>query len=82
MAKAASTYVFPIIFLVVFALVEQNMGCTTSIGPCEVGKNCSPKCNAMFGEIVTGFCDRSGGGIGICVCVTPCPPPPPKAPHM
>ncbi|KAG7579823.1 hypothetical protein ISN45_Aa03g039380 [Arabidopsis thaliana x Arabidopsis arenosa] len=76
MAKAASTLVLPIIFLVMFALVEQNMGCTASMGPCEKDKSCSAKCRATFGDKANGFCDRSTstGGGGECICVYPCPP--------
>ncbi|VVB10272.1 unnamed protein product [Arabis nemorensis] len=57
MAKAASTYVLSIIFLVLFALVEQNMGCTASMRPCELGKNCTSQCRVTFGKIASGFCD-------------------------
>ncbi|ESQ50389.1 hypothetical protein EUTSA_v10002176mg [Eutrema salsugineum] len=75
MAKTAFTLVLPIIFLVMFALVKENMGCSTTIGPCEVGKNCSPKCWHRFGDFASGYCDRSSGRPGVCVCIYPCTPP-------
>ncbi|CAN7090428.1 unnamed protein product [Brassica rapa subsp. narinosa] len=75
MAKTTSTLVLPIIFLIMFALVEQNVGCIASMGPCEIGKSCTTKCKVTFGQMANGYCDRSTGGLGECVCVYPCPPP-------
>ncbi|ESQ50388.1 hypothetical protein EUTSA_v10002324mg [Eutrema salsugineum] len=77
MAKAVYTSVLSIKFLVMFGLgtlSRVRMGCTASMGPCEIGKNCTLKCRATFGENANGFCDRSSGGAGECVCVYPCPP--------
>lgn len=69
--------------MVLLDIVEQNMGCTASMGPCEMGKSCSAKCRVTFGDKANGFCDRSTGGAGECVCVYPCPPPhPPHEAHM
>ncbi|KAF8100943.1 hypothetical protein N665_0213s0008 [Sinapis alba] len=73
MAKTISRLVLPIIFLVMFALVERNMGCTASMGPCEKGKSCTSKCKVTFGEMANGYCDRNTGRLGECVCVYPCP---------
>ncbi|CAD5318990.1 unnamed protein product [Arabidopsis thaliana] len=76
MAKASSTLVLSIIFLVMFALVEQNMGCTATMGPCEKDKSCSATCRATFGDRANGFCDYSTSSSpgGECTCVYHCPP--------
>ncbi|VYS53849.1 unnamed protein product [Arabidopsis thaliana] len=72
MAKAASTLVFPIIFLVMFALIEQNMGCMAVLGSCGVITDCSGSCKTKFGQDASGDCDRDGGQ-GTCMCGYPCP---------
>lgn len=51
------------------------MGCTASMGPCELGKNCTSQCRVTFGKIASGFCDWSTGEVAECVCVYPCSPP-------
>ncbi|CAH8274859.1 unnamed protein product [Arabidopsis lyrata] len=72
MAKTASSLVLPIIFLVMFALVAQNMGCMAVLGSCGVISDCSMACKSKFGSNARGYCDRDGGS-GTCVCVYPCP---------
>ncbi|ESQ54218.1 hypothetical protein EUTSA_v10027526mg [Eutrema salsugineum] len=72
MAKAPSSLVFPIIFLVMFALVEQNMGCMDVIGTCRYIPDCGGACRVRFGINARGFCDRDGAD-GRCICAYPCP---------
>ncbi|EOA18297.1 hypothetical protein CARUB_v10006804mg [Capsella rubella] len=73
MTKRTSSFFLPIIFLVMFVLVEQNMGetCTAVLGSCGVIPDCSAACKAAFGPTARGFCDRDGGA-GTCVCLHPC----------
>ncbi|ESQ47326.1 hypothetical protein EUTSA_v10028327mg [Eutrema salsugineum] len=72
MAKTASSLVLPIIFLVMFSLVEQNMGCGRYIGPCDVIGYCDRACKFVFGPASDGICDISG--TKQCACRYPCPP--------
>ncbi|XP_019101013.1 PREDICTED: defensin-like protein 171 [Camelina sativa] len=71
MAKTSSSFVLPIIFLVMFALVEQNMGCMAVLGSCGVITDCSGACKSKFGQDTLSRCDRDGGA-GTCICSYPC----------
>ncbi|KAF3536214.1 hypothetical protein F2Q69_00019884 [Brassica cretica] len=57
MAKAAFSLVLPIIFIVMFCLVDENMGCGQYIGPCPVRGTCDQACKAQFGPKADGICD-------------------------
>ncbi|KAF8084139.1 hypothetical protein N665_0733s0028 [Sinapis alba] len=70
MAKAASSLVFPIIFLIMFGLVEQNMGCDAAFWFC--GDHCRSKCKKNFGPKATAHCERQ---TNLCICTFPCGPP-------
>ncbi|ESQ54221.1 hypothetical protein EUTSA_v10027260mg [Eutrema salsugineum] len=72
MAKITSSLVLPIIFLVILALAEQNMGCMAILGSCAIFTDCSGSCKVQFGPNTRGYCDRSGGA-GTCLCVYICP---------
>ncbi|CAG7883260.1 unnamed protein product [Brassica rapa] len=67
MSNAKFSVVFPIIFLIMFALVEDNMGCEASLGDCRI---CGIKCS-YYGRHAEAHCIG-----GICVCDYPCKPPP------
>ncbi|AEE85715.1 Defensin-like protein 173 [Arabidopsis thaliana] len=71
MAKAPSPLVFPIIFLIIFALVEPNMGCIQIIGRCIKIPDCSASCRKFLGPHASGYCDNDGAG-GTCICTYPC----------
>ncbi|ESQ54219.1 hypothetical protein EUTSA_v10026709mg [Eutrema salsugineum] len=73
MAKATSLLVLPIIFLVLFALVEQNMGagCMDVLGSCG-DFDCTKACKSKHGPIARAFCDRDYAA-GRCICTYPCP---------
>ncbi|CAN6985628.1 unnamed protein product [Brassica rapa subsp. trilocularis] len=75
MAKAASLFVFPIMFfylkLVLFDTVEYNMGCMAVIGSCRYIPDCGASCRVRFGIKALGYCDRDGA-YGTCICTYPC----------
>ncbi|KAL0697915.1 hypothetical protein Bca4012_054037 [Brassica carinata] len=77
MAKATSSLVIPIILVVMFLSVSQNMGrsCVAVIGTNCV--NCRIKCYNNYGNLATATCDRSGGSPQYyrCQCTFPCSPP-------
>ncbi|CAH2077518.1 unnamed protein product [Thlaspi arvense] len=73
MAKATSSLVFPINFLVIFALVQQMAACGAIIGSCRDIPNCDGSCKAKFGIIASGYCDHVPVGYGACICSKPCP---------
>ncbi|XP_033134560.1 putative defensin-like protein 170 isoform X2 [Brassica rapa] len=71
MAKAASLFVFPIMFFVMLSLVEYNMGCMAVIGSCRYIPDCGASCRVRFGIKALGYCDRDGA-YGTCICTYPC----------
>ncbi|CAL9240549.1 unnamed protein product [Arabidopsis halleri] len=68
MAKATSSLVVPIIFLVIFAFVEQNMGCNDY----DVGGNgcdhCRLRCLKYYPPTRKAECQ-----LNRCICIGPCP---------
>ncbi|KAF8053599.1 hypothetical protein N665_1395s0007 [Sinapis alba] len=70
MAKAVSSLVFPIILLVIFCLVEQNIGCEAAFWICD--GQCGSKCIKNFGPKATWHCERQTNN---CICTFPCGPP-------
>ncbi|KAF8053600.1 hypothetical protein N665_1395s0008 [Sinapis alba] len=69
MAKAASSLVFSITFLVIFGLGEQNMGsCVAAFYAC--GDHCREKCAKNFGSLATSYCEKRTNQ---CICTYPCP---------
>ncbi|CAN8326550.1 unnamed protein product [Cochlearia groenlandica] len=73
MAKtSSSSLVFSIIFLVMFSLVEENMGCGQFIGKCDVLQDCRRACRFVFGPDADGICDVTGHRE--CACKYPCKP--------
>ncbi|CAF2138207.1 hypothetical protein BRARA_B01567 [Brassica rapa] len=70
MAKTAFSLVLPIIFIVMFCLVDENMGCGQYIGPCPVRGTCDQVCKAQFGPKADGICDFTG--TKRCACKYPC----------
>ncbi|CAN6847532.1 unnamed protein product [Brassica oleracea] len=68
MAKAASSLMFPIIFLVMLGLVEQSMNCEATFWAC--GDHCRSKCRATFGPKTTAHCLKQTNQ---CICTFPCP---------
>ncbi|CAH8327434.1 unnamed protein product [Eruca vesicaria subsp. sativa] len=73
MAKAIFSVVLPIIFFVMFALVEDSMGCEASLGDCHI---CGIKCSA-YGKGAEAHCDYRYDG-GACICDFPCKEGPPQ----
>ncbi|CAF2129079.1 hypothetical protein HID58_011875 [Brassica napus] len=79
MAQAKFSVVLLIVFLIIFALVDDSMGCQASLGDCRI---CAVKCSA-YGKGAEAHCDYRYDG-GACICDFPCkeykPPPgsPPK----
>ncbi|CAN7118217.1 unnamed protein product [Brassica rapa subsp. narinosa] len=79
MAQAKFSVVLLIVFLVMFALVDDSMGCQASLGDCRI---CAVKCSA-YGKGAEAHCDYRYDG-GACICDFPCkeykppPGPPPK----
>ncbi|CAG7883252.1 unnamed protein product [Brassica rapa] len=71
MAKAKFSVVFPIIFLIMFALAEDCMGCQAMLGDCS---RCGIKCSS-YGRHAEAHCDYRYEG-GACICDFPCNPPP------
>ncbi|AEE35483.1 Defensin-like protein 178 [Arabidopsis thaliana] len=67
MAKATSSLVVPIIFLVIFALVEQNMGCNDYIVG-DVCVHCRERCLRYYPVTRKAECYRNH-----CLCIGPCP---------
>ncbi|AEE35484.1 Defensin-like protein 175 [Arabidopsis thaliana] len=67
MAKATSSLVVPIIFLVIFALVEQNTGCFDYdvYQPCD---HCRERCLKYYPVTRKAICRKNH-----CVCIGPCP---------
>ncbi|KAL0730383.1 hypothetical protein Bca4012_026476 [Brassica carinata] len=72
MGKAISSPVVAIIFLVMFSLVEENMGCQVDYGSCKDIGNCEGLCMIKFGAAATGFC-AGGYETGKCLCDFPGP---------
>ncbi|EOA18074.1 hypothetical protein CARUB_v10006521mg [Capsella rubella] len=72
MAKAPSSLVLPIIFLLLSVLVEPNMGCIQIIGKCNAIPDCSALCWKFLGPNANGYCDNDGAG-GTCICTYDCP---------
>ncbi|ESQ47325.1 hypothetical protein EUTSA_v10028341mg [Eutrema salsugineum] len=79
MAKAASSLVLPIIFLVMFLvqtnMLNRKMGYPTFIygrfiGPCSVNGKCGRACKFVFGPTANGGCDIAG--TKQCICQYPC----------
>ncbi|CAH2077517.1 unnamed protein product [Thlaspi arvense] len=73
MAKATSVLVLPIIFLVMFALVQQMSACMAVIGSCRDIRDCDGTCKSKFGIVSSGYCDHVPVGYGACICSKPCP---------
>ncbi|ESQ54222.1 hypothetical protein EUTSA_v10027161mg [Eutrema salsugineum] len=71
MAKTTSSLVLSIIFLMMFSLVEENMGCLAILDDCDL-INCGATCKSRFGPTTNSLC-LPDGGIRRCVCVYPCP---------
>ncbi|WZZ80560.1 hypothetical protein YC2023_101132 [Brassica napus] len=93
MAKATSSLVVPIIFLVMFLsgihlsklkptlhdIVSQNMGGRTCVAVIGMNcVNCRIKCYNNYGNLATAYCDRSGGSPEYYRCQCTFPCGPPK----
>ncbi|CAH8350734.1 unnamed protein product [Eruca vesicaria subsp. sativa] len=72
MAKATSSLVVALIFLVMFSLVEENMGCRVDYGSCKDMPNCQVFCQVKFGSAASGSCE-GGYETGRCFCDFPGP---------
>ncbi|CAN7042651.1 hypothetical protein BRARA_K01677 [Brassica rapa] len=72
MAKSTSSLVVAIIYLMMFSLVEENMGCEVDYGSCKDIGNCEVMCMVKFGSAATGYC-VGGNETGRCYCDFPGP---------
>ncbi|KAF3489779.1 hypothetical protein F2Q69_00057686 [Brassica cretica] len=70
MIKITSSLVFPMICIIMFSLVEQNMSCLTILD--ERGVTCGATCKDRFGPATRSLFEPDGG-IWRCVCIYPCP---------